>query len=74
MARALSLGDTAEDFVSFAADLAKELGIPASMEQYGLKEEHFDFIVKNCRSGSMKSNPRFMSDDDVRQILTGMMA
>ena len=74
MARALSLGDTAEDFVSFAANLAKELGIPASMKQFGLKEEHFDFIVKNCRSGSMKSNPRFMSDDDVRQILTGMMA
>lgn len=74
MAKALSVGNTAEDFVSFAANLAKELGIPAGMKEYGLAQKHFDFIVKNCRSGSMKSNPRFMTDDDVRNILNGLIS
>ncbi|MBR2426256.1 MAG: iron-containing alcohol dehydrogenase [Lentisphaeria bacterium] len=73
MARALAVGNTAEDFVAFAASLAKELNIPSGMKEYGLQEEHFDFIVKNCRSGSMKSNPRYMTDEDARQILSGLM-
>lgn len=51
------------------ASLREKLGVPANFRQYGLKEADYPFIVKNCRSGSMKSNPREMSDEDVIQLL-----
>lgn len=72
MAQALGAGNTAEDFIRFAADLASVLQIPDNMRSYGLAPEHFDFIVKNCRSGSMKSNPRYMRDEDVVELLTAL--
>ena len=40
-----------------------------TFREYGLKEEHFPFIIKNCRSASMKSNPREMSDEQVLELL-----
>ena len=50
-------------------DYAHVLELPADFKAYGLAPEHYDFIVRNCRSGSMKCNPRDLSDDDVRRIL-----
>lgn len=55
------------------AALRLKLGVPADFKQYHLDRKHFDFIVKNCRSGSMKSNPRDMSDDEVIQLLEKML-
>ena len=55
------------------AILREKLGVPASFRQFGLERKHFDFIVKNCRSGSMKSNPRDMSDEEVIQLLEKML-
>ena len=49
--------------------LRQKLGVPDSFRPYGLKEEHFGFIISNCRSGSMKSNPRGMSDAEVGSLL-----
>jgi alcohol dehydrogenase class IV len=34
-----------------------------------LSTADIEFIIKNCRSGSMKSNPRDLSDGDVKDIL-----
>lgn len=59
----------AEVFVEQVKKLASDLNIPETFAGYGLNESHFDFIIKNCRSGSMKSNPREMSDADVLAIL-----
>ena len=61
--------DAAAVFVEESKRLAKALNIPATFADYGLKDEHFPFIVKNCRSASMKSNPRHMSDEDVLDLL-----
>ncbi len=69
IARECGLGGTAEDFLDACLALCRKLGIPAGFSEYGLNESHFDFIVKNCRSASMKLNPRPMSDDDVRALL-----
>ena len=51
------------------AELRRECGIPDNFRQYGLKESHFSFIVRHCRSGSMKCNPVELQDEDVTDIL-----
>ena len=65
--------DSAEAMIAAIEELRRAVGLPENFSRYGLKEEHFDFIVKNCRSGSMKSNPRDFSDDEVRMILKELM-
>jgi 1,3-propanediol dehydrogenase len=60
------------DFIESVEELCCMLGMPANFRDYGLNEEHFDFIVKNCRSGSMRSNPRDMSDEDVVELLKSL--
>jgi alcohol dehydrogenase class IV len=58
-----------EDFVGAVEELCRKLGVPENFRSYGLNESHDDFILKNCRSGSMKQNPRPMSDDEVVAFL-----
>ncbi len=50
-------------------ELRRAVGLPDHVRSYGLRKEHFEFIVKNCRSGSMKTNPRDFSDEEVEMIL-----
>ena len=73
MARALGVGDTAEDFTEFAARLAGGLMIPRGFSSFGLTRADFPFIVKNCRSGSMSCNPRPVSDADAEGLLSGLL-
>lgn len=61
--------EVAAAFVQETKRLAKALNVPETFRDYGLKEEHFPFIVKNCRSASMKANPREMSDEQVIELL-----
>ena len=49
--------------------LLKTLQIPDNFAAFGLTAKDFPYIVKNCRSGSMKANPRPMSDAEVEQLL-----
>ena len=69
IARECGFGSAAEDFLDGALELCRALEVRADFSEYGLNESHFDFIVKNCRSASMKLNPRPMTDDDVRELL-----
>ena len=55
-------------------ELCSEMSIPASFADFGLSEEHYLFIVQNCRSRSMECNPRPMSDDEVLAFLEGIIA
>ena len=73
IARNCGFGKTAEDFLAICLELCRKTGVKAGFRDYGLNESHFDFIVKNCRSASMKLNPRPMSDDDVRALLKGLV-
>ncbi len=52
--------------------LRADLGLPENFKACGLAPKHYDFIIANCRSGSMKSNPRNLSDDEVRRILESL--
>ncbi|MBQ6473504.1 MAG: iron-containing alcohol dehydrogenase [Victivallales bacterium] len=51
--------------------LCRHLQVPATLPN--LQESDLGYIVKNCRSGSMKANPRPMSDDDVIGLLQRLM-
>ena len=73
IARKCGFGHTADDFLSVCLDLCRKTGVKAGFHDYGLNGSHFDFIVKNCRSASMKLNPRPMSDDEVRDMLKGLV-
>ena len=73
MAALLGLDGTAEAFLDFSARLAESFGIPSTMRSFGLKREHFPFLIRNCRSGSMKSNPREMSDSQVEALLENLL-
>jgi alcohol dehydrogenase class IV len=69
LAKALGL-NTADNLVMAVSELCGNLNVPAGLREFGLKKSQFNHIVKHCRSGSMKCNPRPMSDGDVRQLLT----
>ncbi|MDE2817328.1 MAG: iron-containing alcohol dehydrogenase [Chloroflexota bacterium] len=51
-------------------DLEADIGIPASMGDAGVTDEHFDAIVKDTfRSRNVGINPRRVTEEDIRQIL-----
>jgi alcohol dehydrogenase class IV len=58
-----------EGFIQAVAELRRKTDTASDFKKFGLSNAHFDFIIKNCRSNSMKSNPRPMSDKDVIRIL-----
>jgi len=58
----------APNFIEAVARMVAAFGIPAGLPKLD-PAEHAPFVVANCRSGSMKANPRPMSDDDVTAML-----
>lgn len=69
LALALTQDPDPANLIELITELRSWLELPADFKAYGLAPEHYDFIVRNSRSGSMKCNPRDLSDDDVRRIL-----
>ena len=61
--------ETADEFILEIRKLCSKLKIPPDLSSYGLKPEHFPFIIKNCRSRSMECNPRQMADADIAKLL-----
>ena len=57
--------DSREELIEEVAKLRRKCGLPENFKSWSLAPEDFPFVVKNCRSGSMKSNPREFSDEDV---------
>jgi alcohol dehydrogenase class IV len=68
LARAVEMTG-AEAFVEAIANLCQELNVPGNFRQYRLAEAGLGAIVANCRSGSMKANPRAFSDDEILELL-----
>jgi alcohol dehydrogenase class IV len=57
-----------EDFVATIETMNREMSIPATFAELR-PEIHADYIVANCRSGSMKANPRPLDDNAVRALI-----
>ncbi|MDD3154138.1 MAG: iron-containing alcohol dehydrogenase [Victivallaceae bacterium] len=62
--------DSAEQWIAAVAALRDQLGLPGTLKTGQLTEEKIQFILANCRSGSMKCNPVFLPDEEVRALLT----
>ncbi len=54
------------------SSLRAALGLPENFRNWKLGREHYQFIIKNCRSGSMKTNPCDFSDSEVEDILEAL--
>ena len=63
---------TPEKLLNDIASLADALEIPCNFKGY-LKKEDFPFIIKNCRSGSMKCNPVELADSDIEKLLESLI-
>ncbi len=58
-----------EELLQRVQELVSQLQIPQDFCSAGLTPAHYPYIVAHCRSGSMKANPRAMSDDEVVALL-----
>ncbi|MDD5729262.1 MAG: iron-containing alcohol dehydrogenase, partial [Victivallales bacterium] len=62
-----------KEFIGAIELLSRQLDIPENFREFGLSREIFPFIVKNCRSGSMRSNPRDLGDAEIIEILESLL-
>lgn len=69
LAGAMGLEQSAYSFVMECQRIARALNVPENFREYGFVRDDFAFVLKNCRSASMKANPRVMSDEDVTALL-----
>lgn len=63
---------TAEQLIFDIQTLADKMKIPRDLKGI-LQKKDFDFILKNCRSGSMKCNPVELSDADIIKLLESLL-
>ena len=71
---AVQLGE--KDFAALHQNLLKfnqDFGINDRFCSAGLTREDFPFIIAHSRSGSMKANPRDLSDNDLYTILESLL-
>ncbi|HRU02263.1 MAG TPA: iron-containing alcohol dehydrogenase, partial [Victivallales bacterium] len=68
LARFCNCSDS-EEFLNLLDKISERIGIPAKFADSNLKDEDFNFIIKNCRSRSMERNPYQYSDDEINEIL-----
>ncbi len=62
----LSVMDAADKAISAMARLAKDVGIPASLKEMGVKEEDFELMAENAlKDGNAGSNPRKGNKQDI---------
>jgi alcohol dehydrogenase class IV len=62
------------DGAEFAARLLALLGLPTTLAHVGLSRADFDTLVaESMPSGSLKSNPKTVTEDDLIEILTAVL-
>jgi alcohol dehydrogenase class IV len=62
--------DAARRSVDAVRNLARDIGIPAKLSEYGVREEHVGAVVEEAmKSGNVPVNPRRASAEDLSRIL-----
>lgn len=59
----------ADSLIRKITKMMETMKIPSDFSGYGLDSVHFQFILENCKSRSMQTNPRKMSDEDILGLL-----
>jgi alcohol dehydrogenase class IV len=63
----------AEEFIVRVERICRAVGIPQRLSELGVKAEQIPRLVHSSRGNSMSGNPREVSDDELTQILEGML-
>lgn len=70
LARAMNIGNGADDLLAWISATNKKLGIPSSVKAFGFNKEDIPRIVEESMpSGSLKANPRPTSPADLAAFL-----
>ncbi|MBU3106290.1 iron-containing alcohol dehydrogenase [Clostridium gasigenes] len=65
----LSVMEAAEKSIEAMFKLSKEIGIPSSLKEMGIKEEDFAYMAKMAlKDGNSFSNPRKGNEEEIMQI------
>ncbi len=62
-----------EYFIERIEKLCKDLDIPDNFREFGISSDIFPFVLKNCRSSSMRNNPRHFKDSEILEILESLL-
>ena len=58
------------DIIDFVTNLGRRIGLPNDLSSYGLRPGGFPAIIaESMPSGSLKSNPKKITEDDMRWLL-----
>ena len=63
----------AEALIERTEELLEKFQIERKLSSYGLTNDDLPWIVANSRSGSMRANPRDLSDEDLTALLMEML-
>lgn len=70
LAKAMGIGKSADDLIAWIEQLKEKMEIPASLSKFGIKREDFPRIVRESMpSGSLKANPRHVTEEDLMAFL-----
>ncbi len=60
-------------FIGQIEKLCGNLAVPGNLRKFGINPAVFPFVLENCRSGSMRSNPRHFEDTEILEILESLL-
>lgn len=63
----------AEEFIVRIERLCRTVGIPQTLSELGVRPDQIPHLVHSSRGNSMSGNPREVNDDELRQVLEGML-
>ncbi|MEW6358056.1 MAG: iron-containing alcohol dehydrogenase [Planctomycetota bacterium] len=59
-----------KDAIAFVEELSEKVGLPKDLSKYNVPRDDFDAIIaESMPSGSLKANPKPVTEDDLRVIL-----
>jgi alcohol dehydrogenase class IV len=65
--------EAAERFIQHVDAMARRIGIPARLSALGVERSTIPVLVKSSRGNSMDGNPRDVGDDELAELLEGML-
>ena len=65
--------EAADRFIAHIDELTHRIGIPARLSQIGVGRDQVPALVKGSRGNSMDGNPRDVGDEELRELLEGLL-
>jgi alcohol dehydrogenase class IV len=65
--------EAADGAIDYIESLCRRVGIPRTLQELGLGRDDLEPLIPASRGNSLSGNPRDVTDDDLRTLLTGML-